>query len=50
MMFIVSLVLGIVFAVLWSVYKKDVQGAFGVAAYVASVMTLAAMSWQMWAA
>lgn len=28
---------------------KDVQGAFGVAAYVARVMTLAVISWQMWA-
>lgn len=49
-MFVVSLVLGIVFAVCWSIWKKDVQGAFGVAAYMTSVMTLAVMTWQMWAA
>ena len=48
--FIVSLVLGIVFAVFWTMYERDVQGAFGVAACVTSVITLAAMSWQMWAA
>jgi len=27
---------------------KDVQGAFGVASYVTSVVTLAVMTWQMW--
>jgi hypothetical protein len=48
-MFVVSLVIGVVFAVLWIVYKKDIQGAFGVAAYVTSVMALAVTSWQMWA-
>lgn len=49
-LFVISLVLGIVFAVCWSIYKKDVQGAFGVSAYVTSVMTLAVMTWQMWTA
>lgn len=34
MMFIVSLVVGSVFAVFWSVYKKDVQGSVGIVAYV----------------
>jgi hypothetical protein len=48
-MFGVTLVVGIVFAVCWMVIKKDIQGAFGVAAYVTSVMTLAVMTWQMWA-
>jgi len=48
MMFVVSLVLGIEFAVCWSIWRKDIQGAFGVAAYVTSVMTLAVMTWQMW--
>ncbi|PMD58343.1 uncharacterized protein K444DRAFT_430978 [Hyaloscypha bicolor E] len=47
-MFSVSLVLGIVFAICWSVWKQDVQGAFGVASYVTSVITLAVMTWQMW--
>ncbi|KAH7360332.1 hypothetical protein BKA65DRAFT_183060 [Rhexocercosporidium sp. MPI-PUGE-AT-0058] len=44
----ISLIVGIGFAVCWSVWKKDVQGAFGVASYVTSVMTLAVMTWQMW--
>jgi len=48
-MFSVSLILGIVFAVCWSIWRKDVQGAFGVASYVTSVITLAVMTWQMWA-
>jgi hypothetical protein len=47
-MFIVSTVLGLVFAVCWSVWRMDVQGAFGVAAYISSVATLAVMTWQMW--
>lgn len=47
-MFVVTLVIGVVFAVCWSIWKKDVEGAFGVAAYVTSVMTLAVMTWQMW--
>ena len=47
-LFCISLVVGIVFAACWSVWKKDVQGAFGVASYVTSVMTLAVMTWQMW--
>ena len=48
-MFGITLVVGIVFAVCWMVIKKDIQGAFGVAAYVTSVMTLAVMTWQLWA-
>jgi len=48
-MFSISLVLGIVFAICWSIWRKDVQGAFGVASYVTSVITLAVMTWQMWA-
>jgi len=47
-LFSVSLVVGVVFAVCWSVWKKDVQGAFGVASYVTSVVTLGVMTWQMW--
>lgn len=47
--FTVSLVLGLAFAVCWSVWKKDVQGAFGVAAYITSLMGLAVTTWQMWA-
>ncbi|KAL5327176.1 hypothetical protein ACEPPN_004868 [Leptodophora sp. 'Broadleaf-Isolate-01'] len=47
-LFAISLILGIVFAVCWSILKKDVQGAFGVASYVTSVVTLAVMTWQMW--
>jgi len=47
-MFSISLILGIVFAICWSVWKQDVQGAFGVASYVTSVITLAVMTWQMW--
>jgi hypothetical protein len=47
-MFVVTVVVGIVFAVCWSIWKQDVQGAFGVAAYVTSVMTLAARVWQAW--
>jgi hypothetical protein len=49
-MFTVSLVTGLVFAIVWSVLKMDVQGAFGVTAYITSVATLAVMSWQMWGA
>jgi hypothetical protein len=48
-MFVVSLVAGIIFAAYWSIWKKDVQGAFGVAAYMTSVMALAVTTWQMWA-
>ncbi|PMD20363.1 hypothetical protein NA56DRAFT_179615 [Hyaloscypha hepaticicola] len=48
-MFAVSLVLGIVFAICWCIWRQDIQGAFGVASYVTSVITLAAMTWQMWA-
>ncbi len=48
-MFAISLTLGIVFAICWTIWKKDVQGAFGVASYVTSVLTLAVMTWQMWA-
>ncbi|KAH9223940.1 hypothetical protein DL95DRAFT_378835 [Leptodontidium sp. 2 PMI_412] len=47
-LFAISLILGIVFAVCWSILKKDVQGAFGVASYVTSVVTLAVMTWRMW--
>ncbi|KAL2074100.1 hypothetical protein VTL71DRAFT_7878 [Oculimacula yallundae] len=47
-LFSISLVVGIVFAVCWAILKKDIQGAFGVASYVTSVLTLAAMTWQMW--
>lgn len=47
-LFYVSLILGIVFAVHWSIWKKDVQGAFGLASYVMSVVALAVMTWQMW--
>ncbi|PVH84838.1 hypothetical protein DL98DRAFT_651555 [Cadophora sp. DSE1049] len=46
-LFAVSLIVGIVFAVCWSYWKEDVQGAFGVASYVTSVVTLAVMTWQM---
>ncbi|TGO34116.1 hypothetical protein BHYA_0212g00210 [Botrytis hyacinthi] len=48
-MFILSSVLGIAFAICWTVLEKDIQGAFGVAAYITSVMTLAVMTWQLWA-
>jgi len=48
-MFSISVILGIVFAICWSIWRKDVQGAFGVASYVTSVITLAVMAWQMWA-
>lgn len=48
-MFGVSLFMGIVFAIYWSVWRHDVQGAFGVASYVTSVVTLGVMTWQMWA-
>ncbi|KAG4433705.1 hypothetical protein IFR05_010814 [Cadophora sp. M221] len=47
-LFSISLIIGITFAVCWSVWKKDIQGAFGVASYVTSVVTLAVMTWQMW--
>ncbi|KAE8452044.1 hypothetical protein EG329_002209 [Mollisiaceae sp. DMI_Dod_QoI] len=47
-MFIVSLIVGLVFGVWWTVRKQDIQGAFGVASYVTSVITLAVMAWQMW--
>ncbi|KAF8854908.1 hypothetical protein BDZ45DRAFT_25601 [Acephala macrosclerotiorum] len=47
-MFAVSLIVGIVFAIWWSIRKQDIQGAFGVASYVTSVITLAVMTWQMW--
>lgn len=46
--FLLSLILGLGFAVAWTVLKKDIQGAFGVAAYVTSVVALAVMTWQMW--
>ncbi len=46
-MFIVSLIVGLVFGVWWTVRKQDIQGAFGVASYVTSVITLAVMAWQM---
>lgn len=48
-MLAVSLTTGVTFVICWSVWKEDVQGAFGVAAYVTSVMTMAVMTWQMWA-
>ncbi|KAJ8065344.1 hypothetical protein OCU04_006032 [Sclerotinia nivalis] len=48
-MFIVSSILGIAFAICWIMLEKDIEGAFGVAAYVTSVATLAVMTWQMWA-
>ncbi|KAM0194450.1 hypothetical protein ACHAPC_000924 [Botrytis cinerea] len=48
-MFILSSVLGIIFALCWTILEKDIQGAFGVAAYITSVMTLAVMTWQLWA-
>jgi membrane-bound metal-dependent hydrolase YbcI (DUF457 family) len=48
-MFSVSLILGIVFPICWSIWRKGVHGAFGVASYVTSVITLAVMTWQMWA-
>ncbi|KAF5873477.1 uncharacterized protein Bfra_004938 [Botrytis fragariae] len=48
-MFILSSVLGIAFAICWTILEKDIQGAFGVAAYITSVMTLAVMTWQLWA-
>ena len=47
--FAVSLLLGVVFAVCWTVWRQDIQGAFGVASYVTSAVTLAVMTWQMWA-
>ncbi|KAF7948517.1 uncharacterized protein EAE97_003928 [Botrytis byssoidea] len=40
-MFILSSVLGIAFAICWTILEKDIQGAFGVAAYITSVVTLA---------
>lgn len=46
-MFIVSSILGIGFAICWTMLEKDIQGAFAVAAYVTSVATLAVMTWQM---
>ncbi|TGO09880.1 hypothetical protein BTUL_0151g00220 [Botrytis tulipae] len=48
-MLILSSVLGIAFAICWTILEKDIQGAFGVAAYITSVMTLAVMTWQLWA-
>lgn len=48
-MFILSSVLGIIFALCWTILEKDIEGAFGVAAYITSVMTLAVMTWQLWA-
>ncbi len=48
-MFAVSVLLGVVFAVCWTVWRQDSQGAFGVASYVTIVVTLAVMTWQMWA-
>lgn len=47
-MFVVSLIFGVGFAVYWSIWKKDIQGAFGVASYVESVVTLGVMAWQVW--
>lgn len=47
-MFILSSSLGIAFAICWVILEKDIQGAFGVAAYITSVITLAVMTWQMW--
>jgi hypothetical protein len=47
-MFFVSLVIGLVFAIAWIVLKIDVQGAFTVSAYITSLATLAVMTWQMW--
>jgi hypothetical protein len=46
-MFIASSVTGLVFAIAWSVLKMDLQGAFGVTAYITSISTLAVMAWQM---
>lgn len=43
-MFMVSLVIGLVFAIVWSVLKMDVQGAFEVTVYITSVATLAVMT------
>jgi hypothetical protein len=47
-MFAVSLTLGIVSAICWSMWRYDVRGAFGVASYVTSVITLAVMTRQTW--
>lgn len=47
-MFVISLVVGIVFGIWWSIRRQDVQGAFGVASYVTSVIALAVVTWQMW--
>lgn len=46
--FPVSLVLGLAFAICWILWKEDIQDAFAVAAYITGIMGLAVTTWQTW--
>ncbi len=45
-LFVITLIVGTVFGVSWTVFEKDLQGAWAIAAYFVSVMALAVVTWQ----
>jgi len=45
-LFVMAVVVGTVFGVCWSVFKKDMQGAWTIAAYSVSIVALAVVTWQ----
>lgn len=45
-LFIIALLVGLGFGIFWSVFERDLQNAWSIAAYVVSTMTLAVMTWQ----
>jgi len=45
-LFVMAVVIGTVFGVCWTVFKKDMQDAWPIAAYFVSVMALAVVTWQ----
>ncbi|KAE8447544.1 hypothetical protein EG329_010674 [Mollisiaceae sp. DMI_Dod_QoI] len=45
-LFVTAIVVGTVFGAFWTVFKKDLQGAWTVSAYIVSVVALAVVTWQ----
>jgi hypothetical protein len=45
-LFVMAVVIGTAFGVCWTVFKKDMQDAWPIAAYFVSVMALAVVTWQ----
>lgn len=45
-LFVMAVVVGTVFGVCWTVFKKDMQDAWTIAAYFVSVTALAVVTWQ----